>query len=167
MKNNSTKNSEFTLRFSSKVNIEDSMLFFFNRLIFLEDQLFIQLYNREVEIGNTNEVFQVFYFMSMDRIFNRKFGKSPIVLNREQMLLTVKGKVYLTKTGFELENNKYDFSVKNNTRHDKVKEGKIIMTKERRAYLQNEIAKQMGRDPEFKERVLKMIEENKQNIKKL
>lgn len=145
MKNNSTKNSEFTLRFSSKVNIEDSMLFFFNRLIFLEDQLFIQLYNREVEIGNTNEVLQVFYFMSMDRIFNRKFGKSPIALNKEQLLLTVKGKVYLTNTGFELENNKYDFSIKNDAQHDKIYKGKIIMTKERRAYLEREIAKEMGK----------------------
>ena|SRR6218665_311840 len=166
MENNSSKNSEFTLRFSSKVNVEDFIFFFANRLIFLEDELFISQYNREVEIGDTNEPLQMYFFLAMDKIFTRKFGKSPIVLNREQMLLTVKGKVYLTKTGFELENNKYDFSIKNNAQHTKVNRGKIIMTKERRAYLESEIAKEMGKDPAFKERVLKMIEEKKQNTNK-
>ncbi|WCM40855.1 hypothetical protein MG290_07665 [Flavobacterium sp. CBA20B-1] len=162
MKKNCTKNSEFTLRFSSKVNIEDSMLFFFNRMIFLEDQLFIELYNREVEIGNTNEVLQVFYFMTMDRIFNRKFGKSPIVLNKEELLLTVKGKVYLTNTGFELENNKYNLSVKSNLQPNKVNQDKTKKINENKQKLPDKVEDLTPNQRAF----LLVMMRNKQNTNK-
>ncbi|MEG1388571.1 MAG: hypothetical protein RSC72_15080 [Algoriella sp.] len=154
------------LYFSNKIEIEDFATFYLNRFEYMDNSLFIDQYNREVEIGNTGEVLQVCYFTIMDRIFKRKFGKSPMVLNSEDKSITIKGTIYLSKDSFEFENNEYDFSIENSTQRNKDNAGKIILTKERRAFLEKEVAKRMGQDPVFKERVLKMIEEKKLNNNK-
>ncbi len=52
--------------------------FFFNRLYYKSAEELLKIYNDEVAIGPTNEIFQFILFLVLDRLFRKKIEESPI-----------------------------------------------------------------------------------------
>lgn len=78
-------------------SIEKAISFIFLRLFYEEDEELIKIYNKEFEIGQTQEEMQKAFLIMFDKIFMRRFGNSPIEKNEIKGTVRMKGKVYLSK----------------------------------------------------------------------
>lgn len=105
MKDSYPEIKDTILKFCSDFDVEDFAKFHFLRLVYETPESLVELYNREVDIGNTGEKLQILYFIVFHKLFIRNIGESPIVLDSKTNSIKVKGKICLTNNGFEYKND--------------------------------------------------------------
>ena len=74
--------------------------FFYIRLHYKSDEQIVNIYNREYDIIPEYNKVQFYLFIMLDRIFNTRFDKSPIIIGKNNMKVELLGKVILIKPNF-------------------------------------------------------------------
>lgn len=89
-----------TVYYNNKHDLDDGIElaeFFYTRLHYKSDEQIVRIYNREYDIIPEYNKVQFYLFIMLDWIFNARFEKSPMVIDKENMKIELLGKVLLKK----------------------------------------------------------------------
>ena len=75
------------------------MYFYYNRLSFETSEELVRLYNREFDIGISDERVQSIFLIMLHKLFTNRFNKSPMVFSND-MSFEFKGKIQLNEVDF-------------------------------------------------------------------